>query len=205
MKMKNQFILYGLFSLLILTLGCKNGANPSEGMEEANTTKSQRVASEEKEESKSSWRENVKRLEQKKPLSKKEFTAWLPSSILNLKQDRLMINAHEDLATLNLNFVDGDTYFKINIIDGAGLRGAKMSAPAYKIASQNLDQETSTGYLKTVQKNEFIAKERYTKLTEEYNIQFFYNNRFFTTIRSNLDREQVWDNIMDLNFENLGK
>lgn len=205
--MQNNFKWLVIFAAISVILSCKDQPKNSEHNSDTSPVTPSKVTSieeQEKTKPKITWRDNVAKLKEITPLSKTDFTEWLPKSLSGMNQNKLMINDYNDLATLNVDFTKGEQYFKLNIVDGAGDRGSRMTAPAFTIATQNLDQETYTGYLKTTRENQIIAKERYTKLTEDYNIQFFYNNRFFTTIQSNLDRDQVWNLIMDLNFDNLG-
>lgn len=151
------------------------------------------------------WRDNIDELKNLTPLSKAEFNDWLPYSIAGLNQEELVTNAYEDFATINVNFKNGDRYLKLNIIDGAGTRGSQLVAPAHKIAMENLDIKVPKGYTKTVTEKGVRARENYKELMNEYRVLFFYSDRFFTTITSNLDRDELWQTIEDLKFENLRK
>ncbi|WP_411768912.1 hypothetical protein [Winogradskyella sp. A3E31] len=190
-----------------ITLSCKDNATTMDTNDTETTALQNKEpsGSEAEEKPQLNWRENAEVLKNLSPLSETEFKDWLPSNIAGLNQEDLVINAYEDFATLNVNFKNGDNYFKLNIIDGAGTRGSQLVAPAHKIAIENLDRDVPTGYTKTVKENNIIAREYYKELIKEYRILFFYNNRIYTTITSNLKRDDIWEAVKDLEFENLFK
>ena len=200
MKYIKQGITIALIA--IIAFGCGNDNTDNQTVE---TKTSETSKSDEKRQDtpKSDWRKNVKDLEALKPLTKNAMENWLPTNIAGLERGKHTINAYEDLSTLNTKFQSGETFLTLNIVDGAGTRGSQLVAPAHIIATQNLDQKTHTGYVKTVKKNGIIANERYEDAIKKYNLKFLYKNRLYVTIRSNLKRDQIWQAIEDMDFENL--
>ncbi|NNC46290.1 MAG: hypothetical protein HKN99_10445 [Winogradskyella sp.] len=205
--MKTTHIYLAILIVVSIALSCKDNATTMDTNDTETTALQNKEpsGSEAEEKPQLKWRENVEVLKNLTPLSEAEFKGWLPSSIAGLNQQDLVINAYEDFATLNVNFKNGDTYLKLNIIDGAGTRGSQLVAPAHKIATENLDRKVPKGYTKTVKKNNIIAREKYKEIINEYRILFFYNDRFYITVTSNLDRDKLWQTIKDLKFGNLRK
>jgi len=203
----DKYTYFLLAILLVINLACKDNktAEAIKATETRTSVVDENVTEKENAETSIvSWNENVKRLEKLTPTSKDKLESWLPSTIVGLvRKADYTINSYEDFATINADFEKNDKYLKLNIIDGAGQRGSQLVAPAQNIATQNLDQKTLTGYVKTVKENNIIARERYQESIKQYSFRFFYKNRFFTTITSNLSREKLLKAIDDLELNEL--
>jgi len=170
----------------------KNVSNTKEAFKELNT-----------------MQEDIKELQQIEPLTNEELKAWLPEEINGMK--RIGYKAGQG-SYLQIAMIEG-TYsnedkskkFRIEVMDGAGEVGATATAGMRIMFSQDFEEETEYKTRRTVKKNGMKAIEEYRKNNNRSTIQFFKDNRFYLNATgTNMDIDETWDAIDDLEMDDLG-
>ncbi len=99
---------------------------------------------------------------------------------------------------------DKSKKFTINIIDGAGQTGAAATMGMRMLMSQDFEEEDENGSRKTVTKKGKKAIEEYRSGNNNSKIQLVQGNRFYMEANGkNMDIDETWDAISELDLENL--
>ncbi len=90
-------------------------------------------------------------------------------------------------------------------MDGAGEMGAAATAGMRIMFTQDFEEEDEYRSRRSVKKNGMKAIEEYRKRNNNSEIQFFHDNRFYLKANgTNMDIEETWDAIEDLDLDDLG-
>jgi len=153
--------------------------------------------------------DDIKELQQITPLTNDELKAWLPDEINGMK--RIAYKAGQgsylQIAMVEATYAteDKSKKFKIEVMDGAGEVGATATAGMRILFSQDFEEEDENKMRRTVKKDGFKAIEEYRKNNNRSTIQFFQGNRFYVnTTGTNMDLDETWSAIDDLDLEDLG-
>lgn len=153
--------------------------------------------------------EDITELQQATPLTNEELKSWLPEEVEGLK--RISYKAGQagmmNISTIQATYANEDKSkkFSISIIDGAGQVGAAATAGIRMVMSQDFEEESETGSRRTVTKNGRKAIEEFRSDRNNSTIQLLEKNRFYLEAKGqNMDLDQTWDAIDDLDLEKLG-
>ena len=153
--------------------------------------------------------DDIKELQQITPLTNDELKTWLPDEINGMK--RIAYKAGQgsylQIAMVEATYAteDKSKKFKIEVMDGAGEVGATATAGMRILFSQDFEEEDENKMRRTVKKDGFKAIEEYRKNNNRSTIQFFQGNRFYVnTTGTNMDLDETWSAIDDLDLEDLG-
>ncbi len=157
----------------------------------------------------SKMQEDIEELQKTTPLTNEELKSWLPEKISGMK--RISYKAGQagmmNISSIEAAYTNEDKSkkFTINIIDGAGQVGAAATAGMRMVMSQDFEEEDENGSRKTVTKNGRKAIVEYRSGNNNSKIQFMEGNRFYLEAQgNNMDVEETWDAIDELNMEKLG-
>jgi len=153
--------------------------------------------------------EDIKELQATTPLTNEELKSWLPEEVEGLK--RISYKAGQ-AGMMNISSIeavyaneDKSKKFSISIIDGAGQVGAAATAGVRMVMSQDFEEEDENGFRRTVTKNGAKAIEEYRTGNNRSKIQLMESNRFYLEAKgANMDLDEIWDAIEELNLEKLG-
>lgn len=204
--MKKIKYLLTLFIAINLLVSCgekKEGENKE--MNEMTETKTEVVQKEKTLEKKTiDWRAKQEELADINPLTKAEIEEWYPKTLLGLPAIKEQITATDEMAMFTITYYANEQRINLNITDGAGKRGAQITAPAHMIAIKEVNEESEYGYNKTVTKNGIIARESYIQNNNTYNLDFFYKERLYVKLKTmNLSLERTWQAMEELNLDAL--
>lgn len=153
--------------------------------------------------------DDIKELQQTTPLTNEELKSWLPDEVEGMK--RISYKAGQagmmNIASIEATYANEDKSkkFSINIIDGAGQVGAAATAGIRMVMSQDFEEEDENGSRRTVTKDGKKAIEEYRSGNNRSKIQLMEDNRFYLEATgTNMDLEETWDAIEDLDIEKLG-
>ncbi|MGO3182527.1 MAG: hypothetical protein ACTIJ9_06805 [Aequorivita sp.] len=153
--------------------------------------------------------DDVKDLQDMEPLSNKELKAWLPDEISGMK--RISYKAGQTgmmgIASIEATYANEDKSkkFTINVIDGAGQMGAAATMGMRMLMSQEFEEEDENHTRRTVNKYDNKAIEEYQTNRNNTNIQYLEGNRFYLDAKGkNMDIDETWDAINELNMKKLG-
>lgn len=157
----------------------------------------------------SKMQDDIKELQEITPLTNEELKSWLPDEVNGMK--RISFKAGQagmmGIASIEAAFANEDKSkkFTISIIDGAGQVGAAATAGMRMVMSQDFEEESENGYRRTVTKNGTKAIEEYRTGNNNSTIQLMEGNRFYLEAKgNNMDLDETWDAIDELDLENLG-
>jgi len=153
--------------------------------------------------------DDIKELQQTTPLTNEELKAWLPEEVEGMK--RISYKAGQ-AGMMNISSIeavyaneDKSKKFSISIIDGAGQVGAAATAGIRMVMSQDFEEEDENGSRRTVTKNGKKAIEEYRSGNNKSKVQLMEGNRFYLEANgNNMDLEETWDAIEELNLDGLG-
>ena len=170
----------------------KNVSNTNEAFKELNT-----------------MQEDIKELQQIEPLTNDELKAWLPEEINGMKRTGYKAGqgSYLQIAMIEGTYSNEDKSkkFKIEVMDGAGEVGATATAGMRLMFSQDFEEEDEYKTRRTVKKDGMKAIEEYRKNNNRSTIQFFKDNRFYLNATgTNMDIDETWDAIDDLEMDDLG-
>ncbi len=157
----------------------------------------------------SRMQDDIKELQEIAPLTNEELKSWLPDEVNGMK--RISFKAGQagmmGIASIEAAFANEDKSkkFTITIIDGAGQVGAAATAGMRMVISQDFEEESENGTRRTVTKNGTKAIEEYRTGNNNSTIQLMEGNRFYLEAKgNNLNLDETWDAIDELDLENLG-
>ncbi|MDC8005953.1 hypothetical protein POV27_18010 [Aureisphaera galaxeae] len=197
-------LLLAIFALALL-VACKD--NPvSEKIKETreNVSNTQNAFKELNE-----MQEDLEKLKEITPLTNEEFKDWLPDEVKGMKRTKYKAGqgSYMNLATIEATYASEDKskQFKIQVIDGAGEMGAAATAAMRIMFSQDFEEETEYKTKRTVERKGVKAVEEYSKSNNRSTIQFMQDDRFYFHVNGlNMDMDETWDAIQDLDPEDLG-
>lgn len=153
--------------------------------------------------------DDIKELQETAPLTNEELKSWLPEEVEGMK--RISYKAGQagmmNISSIEATYANEDKSkkFSINIIDGAGQMGAAATAGMRMVLSQDFEEEDENGSRRTVNKNGKKAIEEYRSSNNRSKIQLMEGNRFYLEATgTNMDLDETWDAIDDLDMEKLG-
>ncbi len=153
--------------------------------------------------------DDIKELQETTPLTNEELKSWLPEEVEGMK--RISYKAGQagmmNISSIEAAYANDDKSkkFTINIIDGAGQVGAAATAGLRMVMSQDFEEEDESGSRKTVTKNGKKAIEEYRSSNNNSKIQLMEGNRFYLEANGkNMDLDETWDAIDELDLEKLG-
>ena len=153
--------------------------------------------------------DDIKELQETTPLTNEELKSWLPEEVEGMK--RISYKAGQagmmNISSIEAAYANEDKSkkFSISIIDGAGQVGAAATAGIRMVISQDFEEEDENGSRRTVTKNGKKAIEEYRTGNNKSKIQLMEGNRFYLEANgTNMDLDETWDAIEDLDIEKLG-
>ncbi|MBG44675.1 MAG: hypothetical protein CL530_11985 [Aequorivita sp.] len=153
--------------------------------------------------------DDIKELQETTPLTNEELKSWLPEEVEGMK--RISYKAGQagmmNISSIEAAYANEDKSkkFSISIIDGAGQVGAAATAGIRMVMSQDFEEEDENGSRRTVTKNGKKAIEEYRTGNNKSKIQLMEGNRFYLEANgTNMDLDETWDAIEDLDIEKLG-
>lgn len=153
--------------------------------------------------------DDIKELQQVEPLTNEELKDWLPDEVNGMKRTGYKAGqgAYLQLAMIEGTYTSEDKSkkFKIEVMDGAGEVGATTTAGIRILFSQDFEEEDEYKTRRTVTKDGMKAIEEYRKNNNRSTVQFFKDNRFYINATgTNMDIEETWEAIDDLDMDDLG-
>lgn len=153
--------------------------------------------------------EDIEKLKKLTPLTNEEFKDWLPDEIKGMKRTAYKAGqgSYMNLAMVEATYTaeDKSRKFKIQVIDGAGEMGSAATATMRILFSQDFEEETEYKTKRTVKRKGTKAVEEYHKSNNRSTIQFMEDDRFYFNVTgTNMDMDETWDAIEDLDAEKLG-
>lgn len=153
--------------------------------------------------------EDIKDLQETTPLTNEELKSWLPEKVEGM--NRISYKAGQagmmNISSIEATYANEDKSkkFSISIIDGAGQVGAAATMGIRMVMSQDFEEEDENGSRRTVTKNGKKAIEEYRTGNNKSKIQLMEGNRFYLEANgTNMDLDETWDAIEDLEIEKLG-
>lgn len=152
--------------------------------------------------------DDIKELQETTPLTNEELKSWLPEEVEGMK--RISYKAGQagmmNISSIEAAYANEDKSkkFSISIIDGAGQVGAAATAGIRMVMSQDFEEEDENGSRRTVTKKGKKAIEEYRSGNNKSKIQLMEGNRFYLEANgTNMDLDETWDAIEELNLEKL--
>lgn len=153
--------------------------------------------------------DDILELQEMEPLTNEELKSWLPDEVLGMK--RIGFKAGQmgivQIASVEATYANEDKSkkFKIEVIDGAGAMGATATAAMRMLLTQDFEEETEYKTRRSVTKNGMKAIEEYRKEQNNSSIEFMRDKRFYMKATgTNMDIEETWDAIDEIEVEDLG-
>lgn len=155
--------------------------------------------------------EEIELLHTEAPLTEAQFKQWIPEVIDSYKRTDLMTNlmGNINIGSCAASYRDSETkqLITFKVFDGAGEMGVSAISPFVNSETASVNNETASGYQKSVEKNGIKAIENYLNGSNQYEIIFLYGKRFGVSVEtegiSNVD--DVWRIIEKLNLNELSK
>ncbi|MBU2948113.1 hypothetical protein [Zobellia uliginosa] len=150
----------------------------------------------------------IEKLKSTTPLTNGELREWLPENLGNLKRTGFKIG---QAGMYQVNSVEG-TYkmseekkkFKVVVIDGAGPTGSMMAASYGLLGNFEMETEDEFKHQQTVEVNGVKAQQTYKKKTNDTQLMFAYEERFFVTVNgSDMLPDETWGMVEKLKLEEL--
>lgn len=191
---------------LIVSCGEKKDDKEKDMTEETESTEEEVKEEKTSEKESFDWRAKQEELAGMTPLTKEEIGAWYPKTLLGLPATNEQTTVTDEMAIFTITYYANKQRINLNVMDGAGKRGAQITAPAHMIAIQEVDEESDYGYTKTVTKNGIIARESHIQKNNTHNLDFFYKERLYVKLKvMNLSAEKAWEAVDELNLEKLAE
>lgn len=200
--MKKYVLAFSIFAAL---LSCKD--NPvSEKIKEtkdavSNTTNAVKEMT--------NMQDDMQELRELTPLTNEELKSWMPDDINGM--NRISYKAGKagmmNISSIEATYANEDKSkkFSINVIDGAGQMGAAATAAMRMMLTQDFEEEDENGSRRTVKKDGKKAIEEYKSRNNNSKIQVMEGNRFYLEAKgTNMDLDETWDAIDELDLEDLG-
>ncbi|UBZ12287.1 hypothetical protein LDL77_10300 [Flagellimonas marinaquae] len=192
MKINTSYFII-LISLLLISCGGKEG----------NKTEPETSSTIDLVETVKDMQENRGTLVNETPLTKEEFAAWLPETLLGMPLSSSTINMIPGLGSCGVTYNINNRRVRVMVIDGAGEKG-NNAVNTYRMSStMEYDEKGSWGSTKTTTLNGLKVKE--SVLTNgKYNLSMFYDSRFAVDVETyEVGHEELQQIIKELNLEQL--
>lgn len=153
--------------------------------------------------------EDMEELKNEEPLTNEELKEWLPDEINGMKRTGYKAGqtAYLQIAQVEATYQNEDKSkkIKIQVMDGAGEMGAAATAGMRILFSQDFEEEDEYKVRRTTKKDGNKVIEEYRKDGSRSEVQFMQDERFYImVVGTNMDLEETWDAIDDLDPEDLG-
>lgn len=153
--------------------------------------------------------DEIEQLQQVTPLTNAELKEWLPDEVNGMKRTAFKAGqmSYMKIASVEATYANEDKSkkFNIQIIDGAGELGAAATAGMRMLFSQEFEEEDEYKTRKTVTKKGVKAIEESRKDGSKTSIELMQNDRFYMKATgNNMDVEDTWNAIDELELDNLG-
>lgn len=197
-----KFII-GIFAMAAL-IACENPVSKKIKEAKQNVSNTNKVFKE-----LNKMQEDIKELQNMEPLTNEELKAWLPEEINGMKRTGYKTGqgSYLQIAMIEGTYTNEDKSkkFRIELMDGAGEMGATTTAGMRIMFTQDFEEEDEYRSRRSVKKNGLKAIEEYRKRNNNSEIQFFHDNRFYLKANgTNMDIDETWDTIEDLDLDDLG-
>ena len=153
--------------------------------------------------------DDIKELQEITPLTNEDFKSWLPDQVDGMK--RISYKAGQTgmmgISSIEATYANEDKSkkFSFNIIDGAGQMGAAATAGMRMVMTQDFEEEDENGFKRTTNKRGTKAIEEYRTRDNRSKIQLMEGNRFYIDATgTNMDLDETWDAIDELDIDDLG-
>lgn len=192
MKIHTSYFI-SLISLLLISCGSKEG-NKTEP-ETSSTVDLVKTAKD--------MQENKETLVHETPLTKEQFAAWLPQTVLGMPLTSSTINMIPGMGSCGGTYSVDNRRVRVMILDGAGEKG-NNAVNTYRFSStRDYDEKGSWGYTKSNMINGIKVKESGLK-SGKYNLSIFYGDRFAIDVETyEVTREELEPLLADLNLNRL--
>ncbi len=157
----------------------------------------------------SDMQDDIKELTETTPLTNEELKAWLPEDMAGMKRTSFKTGAMGmmKIASIEATYAteDKEKSIKIEVIDGAGEMGAFATASLRMVLSQEFEEETEYSSRKTITRKGTKAIEEYKKDTNQSEIQFMKDRRFYIKATGEgMEIDELWQLIDELDVDDLG-
>ena len=192
MKINTSYFII-LISLLLISCGGKEG----------NKTEPETSSTIDLVETVKDMQENRGTLVNETPLTKEEFAAWLPETLLGMPLSSSTINMIPGLGSCGVTYNINNRRVRVMVIDGAGEKVNNAVNNYRMYSTMEYDEKGSWGSTKTTTLNGLKVKE--SVLTNgKYNLSMFYDSRFAVDVETyEVGHEELQQIIKELNLEQL--
>lgn len=182
-----------LISLLLISCGGKEG-NKTEP-ETSVTTELVKIVKD--------TQENRETLIDETPLTKEQFAAWLPETVLGMPLTSSTINMLPGIGSCGATYSVQNRRVRVMIIDGAGEKGNNAVSTYRMSSTMEYDEKGSWGSTKTTNINGIKVKESNLK-NGKFNLSMFYDNRFAVDVETyEVGHEELEQLVKELNLGQL--
>lgn len=139
----------------------------------------------------------------KTPLTKEQFAAWLPQTLLGMSLTSSNINMLPDMGSCGATYSENNRRVRVMILDGAGKKG-NNAVNTYRFSStREYDEKGSWGTTKTKIINGLKVKESALK-SGKFSLSLFYDNRFAVDVETyEVGQEELDQLLKELHLEML--
>ncbi len=147
--------------------------------------------------------DNKRTLVHKTPLTKEQFEAWMPKTVLGMPLTSSAINVISGMGSCGGTYSVNNRRVRVMVIDGAGEKG-NNAVSTYRFSStREYDEKGSWGTTKTTTLNGLKVKESALK-SGKFSLSMFYNNRFAVDVETyEVSHDELEQIVKDLNLEQL--
>jgi len=147
--------------------------------------------------------ENRETLVNETPLTKEQFAAWLPETLLGLPLTSSSINMLPGIGSCGATYSVKNRRVRVMIIDGAGEKGNNAVSTYRMSNTMEYDEKGSWGTTKTTTINGIKVKESNLK-NGKFNLSMFYDNRFAVDVETyEVRHEELEQLVKELNLGQL--
>lgn len=204
--MKHVTLLTTLLFFLLLTSCGDKAKETVNNMKEAKKSLGAytKIAKEAKKVSK-----DMKDLAELEPLTSEDFKNWMPEKVGSLHRTGFKNNAMGamKIASSEVTFKDetGEKVLNVQIIDGAGT-GSFAIAGIRLVTRMDMEEQSESGYKKTVKYKDGKALEEYFKSDNRTHLQLLHDERFGVTVNATgMNAKETWALVDELQLNKLSK
>ena len=152
---------------------------------------------------------DIEKLQSETPLTNDEMKEWLPDEIMGMKRTGYKAGqtAFVQIAQVEATYQNEDKSKKlvVQVIDGAGEMGAAATAGFRIVFSQDFEEEDEYKMRRTAKRDGIKVIEEHRKNNNTSEIQFMQDERFYFKAKgTNMDLDDVWDAVQEMDPEALG-
>ncbi len=149
----------------------------------------------------------MEELKTKEPFSNDKFKAWMPEELNGIKRTSFQFSTSMgNIGELTFQEENGEKYFHITIIDGAGETGSMIYASQSFVTGfmNNYESESDTKVEKIIERKGSKALQTIYKEENTCNIQAVMDDRFIVNVESNnIGIDDTWKMIDKLDIGKL--